>query len=295
MQMAEGGEVHVTWPCNPVGSGSRGHKPPPNKRPRRSTTPPTPSSPNDLPPYASAPQASAAPASTGPEPRHPSGKGAPTPQAANPAAQPAVHAAHAHMPPKPDQPQQLPSGPVYRLPGHATDAHTASMPQPQLQSMSISHTQPQIPQMLVSPQGNSQPVAAVSSDRLPSQSELADHPTSAAMPVSTARLHHPVAASLLPNQTGSSAQPAALPDHVAQPGAQAEAQPEAVEMRQSAVPNAIAASAGLALSTPLQPSNDLGDHSSASVLDAQGLALAAGAQPMDLDASVAGKQPHQWI
>ncbi len=38
--MAEGGEIQVTWPANPVGVGSRGHKP--NKRARRSPTPPTP-------------------------------------------------------------------------------------------------------------------------------------------------------------------------------------------------------------------------------------------------------------
>jgi hypothetical protein len=50
--MAEGGEVQVTWPANPVGVGSRGHKPAPNKRARRSPTPPTPLSAH---PTASAP------------------------------------------------------------------------------------------------------------------------------------------------------------------------------------------------------------------------------------------------
>lgn len=52
--MAEGGEVQVTWPANPVGVGSRGHKPAPNKRARRSPTPPTPLSAH---PTASAPPA----------------------------------------------------------------------------------------------------------------------------------------------------------------------------------------------------------------------------------------------
>ena len=42
MQMAEGGEAQVTWPANPVGVGSRGHKPAPNTQARRSPTPPTP-------------------------------------------------------------------------------------------------------------------------------------------------------------------------------------------------------------------------------------------------------------
>ncbi|KAL0026079.1 hypothetical protein WJX79_007769 [Trebouxia sp. C0005] len=41
-KMAESGDVQVTWPANPVGVGSRGHKPAPNKRARRSPTPPTP-------------------------------------------------------------------------------------------------------------------------------------------------------------------------------------------------------------------------------------------------------------
>ncbi len=50
--MAEGGEVQVTWPANPVGVGSRGHKPAPSKRARRSPTPPTPLSAH---PTASAP------------------------------------------------------------------------------------------------------------------------------------------------------------------------------------------------------------------------------------------------
>ena len=50
--MAEGGEVQVTWPANPVGAGSRGHKPASNKRARRSPTPPTPLSAH---PTASAP------------------------------------------------------------------------------------------------------------------------------------------------------------------------------------------------------------------------------------------------
>ena len=40
--MAEGGEVQVTWPANPVGVGSRGHKPASSKRARRSPTPPIP-------------------------------------------------------------------------------------------------------------------------------------------------------------------------------------------------------------------------------------------------------------
>ena len=44
--MAEGGEVQVTWPANPVGTGSRGHKPASNKSARRSPTPSTPLSPN---------------------------------------------------------------------------------------------------------------------------------------------------------------------------------------------------------------------------------------------------------
>lgn len=297
----------MTWPCNPVGSGSRGHKPPPNKRPRRSATPPTPLSPTNPPPYAPIPQPSAAPASTGPEARHPTGEGSPAPQAAPTAAQPAVHAAHAHMPPKLDQPPQLPSGSVQHLPGPATDAHTASMPQPQLQSMSVAQPQPQTSQLLVSPQGNSRPVAGVSSDR---QSGLADHPVSVAVPVSTAMLHQPVAVSLLPNQTASSAQPPALLQHTAQPdaqpwaqpeakpgaqpgaqpGVQPEAQPATAEVRQSAEPNAMAASTGLTLPTPPQPSNNFGDSRSATVLGAQGVAAAAGAQPMALDAAVAGKK-----
>ncbi len=50
--MAEGGEFQVTWPANPVGVGSRGHKPASNKRARRSPTPPTPLSAH---PTASAP------------------------------------------------------------------------------------------------------------------------------------------------------------------------------------------------------------------------------------------------
>ncbi|KAL0051058.1 hypothetical protein WJX82_001222 [Trebouxia sp. C0006] len=41
-KMAEGGEVQVTWPANPVGVGSRGHKPASSKRARRSPTPPIP-------------------------------------------------------------------------------------------------------------------------------------------------------------------------------------------------------------------------------------------------------------
>lgn len=51
-KMAEGGEVQVTWPVNPVGFGSRGHKPAPNSRASRSPTPPTPLSAH---PTASAP------------------------------------------------------------------------------------------------------------------------------------------------------------------------------------------------------------------------------------------------
>ncbi len=54
--MAEGGEVQVIWPANPVGVGSRGHKPAPNKRARRSPTPPT--------PWSAHPTASALPAFT---------------------------------------------------------------------------------------------------------------------------------------------------------------------------------------------------------------------------------------
>lgn len=283
MQMAD---VHVTWPCNPVGSGSRGHKPPPNKRPRRSATPPTPSSPTDPPPYAPVPQPSAAPAFTG----HPTNEGSPAPQTATPAVQPAMHAAHTHMPPKPDQPPQLPSGPAQQPPGAATDAHTASMLQPQLQCMSVTQPQPQTSQLLLSPQGNTQPPAGVSSDQLPSQPGLADHPVSAAVPVSTATLHQPVAVSLLPNQTASSAQPPVLPQHTTQPEAQPEAQSAAAEVRQSAEPRAMAASTGLAQPTPPQPSNTLEDSRSATVLGAQGVAAAAGAQPMDLDDSMAGKK-----
>ena len=39
MQGPEGTDTQVTWPPNPVGVGSRGHKPLPNKRARRSPTP----------------------------------------------------------------------------------------------------------------------------------------------------------------------------------------------------------------------------------------------------------------
>ena len=52
--MAEGAEVQVAWPANPVGVGSRGHKPASNKRAKRSPTPPTPLSAH---PTASAPPA----------------------------------------------------------------------------------------------------------------------------------------------------------------------------------------------------------------------------------------------
>ena len=51
MQGTEGNDPQVTWPSNPVGVGSRGHKPLPNKRARRSPTPThsDPSAPAQLP------------------------------------------------------------------------------------------------------------------------------------------------------------------------------------------------------------------------------------------------------
>ena len=51
MQGTEGNDLQVTWPSNPVGVGSRGHKPLPNKRARRSPTPThsDPSAPGQLP------------------------------------------------------------------------------------------------------------------------------------------------------------------------------------------------------------------------------------------------------
>lgn len=50
MQGTDGSETQVTWPSNPVGVGSRGHKPLPNKRARRSPTPNPPDPPAILQP-----------------------------------------------------------------------------------------------------------------------------------------------------------------------------------------------------------------------------------------------------
>ena len=261
MQMAEGNDVHVTWPCNPVGSGFRGHKPASHKRRRQSTTPPTPCSQNNAFAYAPSSQPAAAPTSAAtsafPEVQQPTGIGAPVLQSASPAAQPAVHAvhaAHAQIRQTSDQPAQLPSGFPHQLPVSATLAHTSSLPQPQLlpqdaqqqqqqaqQQQALASQQPlpqpslqslsqaplpqsQITQTVMSQPGQSKAAAGVSSDRLPSQSRLIDHQISAAVLSPTTALEQPSAVSHAhaPAQTGASLQPPGSPEHTANP----EAQPE---------------------------------------------------------------------
>ena len=93
-------------------------------------------------------------------------------------------------------------------------------------------------------------------------------------------------------------QPLALPEHMAKPVAQAVAQPAAqplaAESRHSGKPSAVADSKALVLPAPLQSSNASQDSKNACVLNAQGVAAADGAQPMDLDKSdslFTGKQP----
>ncbi|KAL0031566.1 hypothetical protein WJX77_007539 [Trebouxia sp. C0004] len=95
-KMAEGGEVQVTWPANPVGVGSRGHKPASNKRARRSPTPPTLLSAH---PTASAPPSfTAAPQSVPLPSQHSQGQ-APLPTHTSAASQLHISSMPAHQPP----------------------------------------------------------------------------------------------------------------------------------------------------------------------------------------------------
>ena len=179
-QMAGGGDVHVTWPHNPVGSGSRGHKPASNKRPRQGTAPPTPCSPNDtfayVPPSHPAAAPTSATTSAFPEARQPTGKGAPVLQSASPAAQPAVqavHAAHAQVLQKPDQPAELPSGVPHQLPMSAMHTHTSSLPQPQLlPQLQAQQQQAQQQQQQAHQQQQAQQQQASASQQPPPQPQL---------------------------------------------------------------------------------------------------------------------------
>lgn len=147
--------------------------------------------------------------------------------------------------------------------------------------------------MVVSPPGQSKPAAGVSSDRLPSQSRLADHQTSAALPSPTTALQQPSAVSHAhsPAQTGASLQP-----HEAQPEshlvAQAVAQPathsEPGQSRVSGEPSVVAAIKEQTLPALVQSSNASEDSKNENVPNAQNVAANDGIQAMDLDEDTTG-------
>ena len=197
LQMAEGGEVHVTWPCNPVGAGSRGHKPAPNKRARRSPTPPTPFHPSDAPAFPIVAPSLAAPTPALPQASRPSAKGSSALAAAPASAQPAAATADAHMSAQLAQPAQAFLGATQQQQQQqdvrGTHKHPVSLADPQISLAQplVSLAQPQLPES-----ANSQPAytsgqaqsAVNASSKIPDP-EGAVHQSPAVVPLSSARLH----------------------------------------------------------------------------------------------------------
>lgn len=197
LQMAEGGEVHVTWPCNPVGAGSRGHKPAPNKRARQSPTPPTPFHPSDAPAFPIVAPSLAAPAPALPQASRPSAKGSSALAAAPASAQPAAATADAHMSAQLAQPAQAFLGATQQQQQQqdvrGTHKHPVSLADPQISLAQplVSLAQPQLPESANSQAAytSGQAQSAVNASSKIPDPEGAVHQSPAVVPLSSARPH----------------------------------------------------------------------------------------------------------
>ena len=194
--MAEGGELHVTWPCNPVGAGSRGHKPAPNKRARRSPTPPTPLHPSDALAFPTVPPTSAAATPAMPQASHPTGKGSSALAAAPSSAHPAAATTNAQMAAQLPQPAQPPLGITQQ---QQQSLHATHQPQ-------VSLALPQVPQPCVNQACTSAEAksAASANSKMP-HPDSAFHQSPPAMPMSSARPHQSLSAAPAPAATGTPA------------------------------------------------------------------------------------------